>query len=276
MPCPYVLGDLVVPLATRRELELLWAWASHGHVAFRTGGAGERLRSREGIVALFAGPPGTGKTMAAQALARHLGLTLLRIDLSRVVNKYIGETEKNLDAAFAEAEAVGAILFFDEADALFGKRSEIKDAHDRYANTETGYLLQRLESHRGIVLLATNLQRNLDDAFLRRIQIVAEFPLPGPEERLAIWRRHLDPERCAHDLDLPYLAQAHALSGGEIKNAITTAVLLSPSADAPLAMVHLVLGVWRELRKSGRLVTPADFGPWAPMVAAYVGAAPSA
>ena len=259
---PYVLDDLVVPATTRTELELLLAWARHGERVFGPGGSGSLARRREGGVALFSGPPGTGKTMAAHVIAATLRRDLWRIDLSQVVNKYIGETEKNLDRVFASADADGAILFFDEADAIFGRRTEVRDAHDRYANLETAFLLQRIEDHRGTVILATNLERNVDPAFLRRIPIVAEFPMPGPAERQEIWRRHLDPARLAPDVDLAALAARTAMSGGDIRNAAATAALLAESESMLIGMQHLVVGAFRELRKAGRLVSADDLGPW--------------
>ena len=262
--------DIVLSAATRRELALITAWVRHGPGVFRVGGSGAFLRGRSGLVALFAGPPGTGKTMAAQVLSHTLGLPMLRVDLSQVVNKYVGETEKNLARVFTDAEAEGALLFFDEADALFGKRTELRDAHDRYANLETAFLLQRLETHAGLVILATNLQSNLDVAFLRRIQVFAEFPLPEPLERQAIWERHLPQDRLDADVDLAGLASMFSLAGGDIRNAVIVAALLAAEEQALVSMRHLVIGVWRELRKSGRLVSPEDFGPWRSDVLRYV------
>ena len=207
--------------------------------------------------------------MAAQVIARSLQLTLVRVDLSQVVSKYIGETEKNLEKVFIDAEATGALLFFDEADALFGKRTQVSDAHDRYANLETAFLLQRLESHPGIVILATNLHANLDAAFLRRFQVVAEFVLPGPAERAQIWDRHLAREHLAEDVDAMLLGTMFTLSGGEIRNAAITAVLLAAAERARVGMPHLSVAIWRELRKSGRLISPDDFGIWRDVILAY-------
>jgi hypothetical protein len=269
LDCPYEPEDLVLPPQTRRELSLIVAWARHAHVAFREGGPGARIKAREGLVALFAGNPGTGKTMAAQVIARQIGVALVRVDLSQVVNKYIGETEKNLDRVFTEAEASGTLLFFDEADALFSKRSEVHDAHDRYSNLETAFLLQRLETHPGIVILASNIQSNLDAAFMRRIQVVAEFPPPGKEERHEIWQRHLAREHLAADVELAALAQRFSLAGGDIRNAAITAVLLAAAEGSSITMRQLVIGVWRELQKAGRLVSPDAFGPWSRDVVAY-------
>jgi hypothetical protein len=254
--------ELVVPAPTRAELDLLLAWARHGGQVFGPGGNGARALRNEGVVALFAGPPGTGKTMAAHVIATELGRDLWRIDLSQVVNKYIGETEKNLDRVFTDADADGAILFFDEADALFGRRTEVRDAHDRYANLETAFLLQRIEDHRGTVILATNLERNLDPAFLRRIPIVAQFALPGPAERAEIWRRHLEPTRLQPDVDVVELATRLTMAGGDIRNAVATAAIFAATDAAAIGTRHLALAAIRELRKAGRLVSPDELGPW--------------
>jgi SpoVK/Ycf46/Vps4 family AAA+-type ATPase len=209
---------------------------------------------------LFFGESGTGKTMAARVLAGDLGLELYRIDLATVVSKYIGETEKNLDRIFAAAQDSNAILFFDEADAVFGKRSEVKDAHDRYANIEVAYMLQKMESYDGAVILATNLRSNIDDAFLRRLDIAIEFPFPDVEERQAIWRR-LVPARApiAEDVDLDLLAGKFRLSGGSIRNCSLAAAFLAADDGGMIAMRHLVQAVFAEYLKLGRLTLESDF-----------------
>ncbi|MCP5104024.1 MAG: ATP-binding protein, partial [bacterium] len=181
----------------------------------------------KGLNVLFSGPSGTGKTMAAEILANELGLDFYKIDLSCVVSKYIGETEKNLAGIFKEAQTANAVLFFDEADALFGKRSEIKDSHDRYANIEINYLLQEMEQHEGIVILATNFRRNIDDAFSRRVHFSLDFPFPDEEYRLGIWRKifpHEAPK--SPDIDLEFLAGRFKMSGGSIKNIALYAAFL--------------------------------------------------
>jgi hypothetical protein len=223
----------------------------------RGGGRGE------GITALFAGPSGTGKTLAAEVIARDLGVDLHTIDLATVVDKYIGETEKNLDRIFNEAEQVNTVLFFDEADALFGKRSEVKDARDRYANVEVAYLLQRMERFNGLVILATNLRLNIDDAFARRLDVTADFPKPAVAERLRLWvllighRLPID-----DDVDIPFLAESFDLSGGNIRNAVVTAAYLAVVDDRDVAMADFVRAVGREYRKLGRLCLEAEFGDW--------------
>ncbi len=217
-----------------------------------------------GVVALFAGPSGTGKTLAAEVIAGDLGVDLYKIDLANMVSKYIGETEKNLSRVFDAAEASSVALFFDEADALLGRRSEVSDAHDRYANIEVAYLLQRLERYEGLVVLATNLAKNIDSAFLRRIHVVIEFPMPGPTERRRIWARCLPAlAPAAGDLDLDFLADAFELSGGTIRNAVVAAAFLAAEGGTPITMSTAVLALRRELQKMGRLVRPEDFGPHA-------------
>lgn len=261
---PYGRDDLVIPPDIRADLDMAVAWGQQRYRVLHEWQMGARIHTGSGLTCLFAGPPGTGKTMAAQVIARELGLDIYRIDLSQVVDKYIGETEKNLALLFEEADASNIVLFFDEADALFGKRTSVKDAHDRYANVETGFLLQRLEAHDGVVILATNLRRNMDEAFTRRLQIIVEFPMPEAADRLRLWQRHLPgPDHLAADLDLDLLANSFPLSGGEIKNAVLTAAFCAADEDSDLAMRHLVVGTWRELQKAGRLLDPGHFGPWA-------------
>jgi ATP-dependent 26S proteasome regulatory subunit len=216
-----------------------------------------------GQVALFSGPSGTGKTLAAEIVAGELGLDLFKLDLSAVVSKYIGETEKNLDQIFDAAKAGNVVLFFDEADSLFGKRSEVKDARDRYANIEVSYLLQRLEAYDGVVTLATNFEKNIDEAFLRRIHVRIEFAIPDEAERKTIWEHNLPTGApVAADVDLGFLAQRFELSGGSIRNAALHAAFLAASGDGIIDMASLVGGVAREYMKLGRLIRPADFEPY--------------
>jgi SpoVK/Ycf46/Vps4 family AAA+-type ATPase len=208
---------------------------------------------------MFAGESGTGKTMAAEVLANALRLDLYRIDLSAVVSKYIGETEKNLRQLFDTAEAGGAILFFDEADSLFGKRTEAKDAHDRYANIEINYLLQRMESYRGLAILATNMKGAIDKAFLRRLRFIVNFSYPGADERLRIWQRALPPETPREALDFPRLA-AFDLSGGNIHSIALNAAFAAAAADPPKVTMALLLDAIRtEFRKLDRTVNEAAF-----------------
>jgi ATP-dependent 26S proteasome regulatory subunit len=223
-------------------------------------GVGQKLASSRGITVLFAGPPGTGKTMAAEVIAGELGLDLYKIDLSTIVSKYIGETEKNLEHIFNEAESSNAILFFDEADALFGKRSEVRDSHDRYANIEISYLLQRMEAYDGVTILATNLRSNLDEAFTRRLQFAVDFPFPDEENRLRIWTSlfPVDVPR-GPAIDFPYLARRYKLTGGSIRNIIVNAAYRAASNGGQVMMEHLLHGTRRELQKMGRLVAEEEF-----------------
>ncbi len=222
-------------------------------------GVGRKLASSAGVTVLFSGRPGTGKTMGAEILARELGLDLFKIDLSSIVSKYIGETEKNLERIFAEAQSSNAILFFDEADAIFGKRSEVKDAHDRYANIEVSYLLQRMELYDGVTILATNLRANLDEAFTRRLQFAVDFPFPDESYRLRIWETLFPGDVPREpDLDFELLARRFRLAGGNIRNILVSAAYLAAADGQRVGMKHLLHGTRRELQKMGRLVKDKD------------------
>jgi SpoVK/Ycf46/Vps4 family AAA+-type ATPase len=216
-----------------------------------------------GVAALFAGDSGTGKTMSAEVVARALGLDLYVVDLATVVDKYVGETEKNLERIFTAAAGVNGVLLFDEADAVFGRRSEVKDAHDRYANIESAYLLQRMETFDGLAILATNLRANIDEAFTRRLDVVVDFPLPDAAHRQILWDRCLG--RTLHrtaDIDLAFLGQAFELAGGAIRSAAVTAAYLAADDGGSVTMAHLVTAVQREYRKLGRLTLESEFGPY--------------
>ena len=255
--------DLVLPAQIKQQLRSLEHWVRYRHIVYGEWGYAQRVMLGRGLAVLFSGPSGTGKTMAAGIMARNLELDLYRIDLSSVVSKYIGETEKNLSRIFAAAETANAILFFDEADALFGKRSDVKDAHDRYANIEVSYLLQRMEAYDGLAILATNFRQNLDQAFARRLQITIEFPFPQASDRERIWRKLLPPGvPQADDMDLGYLAAQFALAGGSIKNSVLTAAFAAAAEGGPVAMRHLVRAVSQELSKMDQPVVRADFGPY--------------
>ena len=263
LTCPYRREDIVLKPETEAEIELAISWARYGSALFGEDGPGRRLRAGQGLACLFAGPPGTGKTMAAQIVAREVNYALYRIDLSQIFDKYIGESEKRLAALFDEAERSRVALFFDEADSCFGKRTEIRDSHDRYANMGTNFLLQRLESFEGLAMLATNFAANIDDAFLRRLRVRADFAVPGPTERRRIWERLLPAEgERADDIDIEFLAEPFEIVGGEIRNAVYTGHLLAASEGEQLAMRHCVRGLWRELVKIGRLTDRSKFGPW--------------
>ena len=255
-------NDLILPATQRNQLRELETAIRNVRGVLEDWKFESRLPYGRGITALFSGPSGTGKTMAAGILARELGLDLYQIDLSRVVSKYIGETEKNLDRIFEEAENANAMLFFDEADALFGKRSAIKDAHDRYANIEVAYLLQKMEQREGVTIMATNLRANIDDAFLRRIRFLVDFPLLEQAHRLEIWRGALPKEaRLAADVDLPALAQRFRLSGGSIVNIALAAASLAYAPGGVIGMKHLLHATKRELQKLGLQYHESDFAP---------------
>jgi SpoVK/Ycf46/Vps4 family AAA+-type ATPase len=209
---------------------------------------------------LFAGEPGTGKTMAAEVIANDLELDLYKIDLSAMVSKYIGETEKNLEQIFHEAAQSNAILFFDEADALFGKRTAVKDAHDRYANIGVSYLLQRMEAYKGVAILATNLRANLDEAFTRRLHFAVDFPFPDAEQRLRIWQTLLPPGMPrAPDLDFTALAERLKIAGGNIRNILVAAAYLAADdASEQVSIAHIHHAARRELQKMGRIVNKDD------------------
>ncbi len=256
----YYWDDIVLPSDTVQQLREIALQMEHRHLVFQTWGFARRLALGKGLMSLFAGSSGTGKTMAADIIANALGLDLYKIDLSGVVSKYIGETEKNLNHIFAEAESANAILFFDEADALFGKRSEVKDAHDRYANIETAYLLQKMEEYSGAVILATNLKMNLDDAFVRRMQFVIDFPMPEEEDRRRIWRVALPPELpLGPDVDLDYLARKFKITGGHIRNIAVASAFLAAADGRRVTMAHMLQATKREYQKIGRMVIGTDF-----------------
>ena len=251
----YTWEDIILPPDQMALLREIVATVRHRPHVLEEWGVGRKLAAGAGVTMLFAGEPGTGKTMAAEVIAAALSLDLYKIDLSTIVSKYIGETEKNLERIFSEAQNSNAILFFDEADALFGKRSEVRDAHDRYANIEISYLLQRMEAYDGVTILATNLRANLDEAFTRRLQFAVDFPFPEEEYRLRIWETLFpaDVPR-APDVDLPLLARRFRLAGGNIRNIIVNAAFLAAAEGKPVTMAHLLHSTRRELQKMGRLV----------------------
>ncbi|WP_433522259.1 ATP-binding protein [Nocardia pseudovaccinii] len=252
LPAPALDQLREVALRARQRALVLDEWR------MRPGGGRGR-----GVTALFAGDSGTGKTMSAEVIAADLGLDLYTVNLATVVDKYIGETEKNLERIFVAAAGVNAVLLFDEADALFGRRTEVRDSHDRYANIESAYLLQRMESFDGLAILATNLRANLDDAFTRRLDVVVNYTLPDESARRSLW------ERCigtriprATDLDLDFCARGFELSGGNIRSAVVTAAYLAADAGRELRTADLVAGVHREYRKLGRLTLATEFGEY--------------
>ncbi|MBO3749209.1 ATP-binding protein [Streptosporangiaceae bacterium NEAU-GS5] len=255
-------ADLVLPALQTSVLKQIVAYVRHRHTVLVDWGFAARTGRGLGAAALFAGPSGTGKTLAAEVVAGELHLDLYRIDLSQVVSKYIGETEKNLGRLFDAAEAGGAVLLFDEADALFGKRGEVKDSHDRYANIEVGYLLQRIEIYRGVAILTTNLKETLDPAFLRRLRFVVQFPFPDAEARSEIWRRIFPAQTPKEGLD-PIALSRLPVSGGTIHNIALAAALLAADAGEPVRMGHLLAAARTECAKLERPLTGAEVAGWA-------------
>ena len=252
-------ADIVLPSDRLAQLQEICARATLRHVVYDRWGFEKKLSTGRGLSALFSGPSGTGKTMAAEIIAGELRLDLYKIDLSQIVSKYIGETEKNLDRIFQAAENANAILFFDEADALFGKRSEVKDAHDRYANIEVGYLLQKMDEYEGIAILATNLRQNMDDAFIRRLHVVVEFPFPGEDDRRRIWAAIFPSEApLAPAVDFDRLAREVRLSGGKIRNIAVSAAFQAASGNGVIGMSELIEAARREYEKSGQTWQPTD------------------
>jgi len=271
----FALDEVVLPTGHAAQLhEIADAMKVLPQVHYEWGTA--RAWNEGGVSVLFCGAPGTGKTMAAEGLARELDMPLYRIDLSQVVNKYIGETEKNLKRIFDAAESSDCILFFDEADALFGKRTEVKDAHDRFANIEVSYLLERMERLKGLAILATNRRKDLDDAFTRRLRYVVEFPVPGAAERERIWRQVFPPEVDVGEVDFPFLARQFEIAGGHIRSAAFNACLQAAAAAPParsvgasarrVPMAAVANALRRELQKMDRVVGAEQFGAYAPLL----------
>jgi ATPase family associated with various cellular activities (AAA) len=251
-------SQLVLPDDSLRQLHELCATFRHRDRVLEEWGFGKRLTGGKGVTALFAGTSGTGKTMAAEVVARELQLALFRIDLSGIVSKWIGETEKNLDRVFEAAWDSNAILFFDEADALFGKRSEVKDSHDRYANLEISYLLQKMESYEGLAILATNMRQQIDDAFLRRLTFNVIFPLPEEPERARIWEA-VWPDELPRGGDVDFVSLARVrFAGGNIKNVVLAGAHLAAAEDRPVSIDDLVHGMRREYQKLGKQMSDDD------------------
>ena len=253
--------DLILPAPQKRMLRQLADQVGHRLKVYETWGFSEKGRRGLGITALFAGGSGTGKTMAAEVLAGTLKLDLYRIDLSAVVSKYIGETEKNLRQVFDAAEEGGVILLFDEADALFGKRGEVKDSQDRYANIEVGYLLQRMEAYQGLAILTTNLKSTMDKAFQRRLRFIVHFPFPDAAQREAIWRRAFPAKTPTAALDPARLSQLN-VTGGNIRNIALNAAFLAAAANTPVGMDHLLEAAHLETQKIERPLADAEIRGW--------------
>lgn len=250
----YSWNDIILPEDKLEHIKEICSQVKYCYQVLDQWGFGCKLSHGKGLSVLFSGPPGTGKTMAAEVIAHELQLDLYKIDLSGVVSKYIGETEKNLSKIFHEAETSNAILFFDEADALFGKRTQVSDAHDRYANIETGYLLQKMEEYEGVVILATNLRENMDEAFTRRIRFIVEFPFPDASNRMLIWKKHFPREApVSDDIDYELLSRQFQIAGGNIKNIVLNSAFLAAGNSGIIGMEHILRSTKREFEKIGKL-----------------------
>lgn len=251
----YAWDQLILPKEQKILLRDICSQMENRHIVYDVWGFGKTVAYGRGVTAAFAGPPGTGKTMAAQILAGELNLELFKVDLSQMVSKYVGETEKNLSSVFREAEASNAILFFDEADSLFGRRSEVKSSNDRYANLETSYLLQRIEEYEGMVVLATNYLNNIDEAFMRRLKFIIQFQLPDAASRKKIWQVTMPEDAPLEpDIDYDFLAENLELSGGNIKNIAVYAAFMAAEQKSGIGMSHLLRAARYELKKNGKIL----------------------
>jgi hypothetical protein len=253
--------DLILPEPQKQTLRQLADQVRHRLKVYETWGFSDKGRRGLGVSALFAGGSGTGKTLAAEVLARELALDLYRIDLSAVVSKYIGETEKNLKQVFDAAEEGGVVLLFDEADALFGKRGEVRDSHDRYANIEVSYLLQRMETYQGLAILTSNLKSTIDKAFQRRLRFIVNFPFPDAAQREAIWKRAFPERTPTHGLEPKRLSQLN-VAGGNIRNIALNAAFLAAAAAQPVGMAHVLEAARLEVEKIERSLTEAEIRGW--------------
>ena len=257
----YVLTDIILPESAMLQLQEVLNYARYRHQVVEEWGFETKHQQSQNLCVLFHGPSGTGKTMAASVIANELHLNLYKVDLSTLVSKYIGETEKNLAILFDQAEAMNIVLFFDEAESLFGKRTESKDSHDRYANLQTGYLLQRIESYQGVVILSTNLMKNIDSGFTRRFKFIVEYPFPDAPQRKLIWQKAF-PEAAPLDADIDFelLAYKAALTGGSINNIAIKSAFLSAADNLPVNMTHLLQATQQEYEKQGKVFVEAEFG----------------
>jgi SpoVK/Ycf46/Vps4 family AAA+-type ATPase len=253
--------DLIIPENQNRILHEIAMHVRQKSKVYNDWGFASQTSGGLGISALFTGDSGTGKTMASEVLANELQLDLYRIDLSQVVNKYIGETEKNLKRIFDAADKGGAILLFDEADALFGKRSDVKDSHDRYANIEVSYLLQRMEAYRGLAILTTNLKTSLDKAFMRRLRFVVQFPFPDSFQRVEIWKRVFPPETPVENLDMGKLSKLN-VAGGNIRNIAMNAAFIAAEENKPVEMSHIHRAARSEYAKLEKPMSASESGSW--------------
>ena len=256
----YTWNDLILPESQKRLLRNACDQVAFHHQIYRKWGFSEKIAYGRGVSMIFYGPPGTGKTMGAQVIANELNLELFKVDMAGIMSKYVGESEKKLGNIFEQGKKSQSILFFDEADALFGKRSDVKDSQDKYANASTAYLLQKIEEYEGIIILATNLLQNFDNAFCRRFKFIIEFPAPDAARRKEIWKNVFPADSPVDDLDFDYLAQEFTFSGSQIKNIALAAAFLSAGEHQRIGMHHVLLALKRELQKVGKNMIASDFG----------------
>lgn len=262
IPVHYTWEDLVLPGPQKKMLRDACNQVLYHHQVYHRWGFEQKLAYGRGVSMIFYGPPGTGKTMAAQVIANELDLELYKVDMAGVMSKYVGESEKKLGNIFEQAGKSQSILFFDEADVLFGKRTDQKDSNDKYANASTAYLLQKIEEYEGIMILATNLLQNFDNAFLRRFKFLIEFPFTDAERRLEIWKKVFPQDTPREELDFPYLAEEFKFSGSQIKNAAVAAAFLAAGEQTEVGMRHVLIAVKREMSKTGKTLVTRDFGPY--------------
>ena len=259
----YQWQDLVLPAFQKQMLQVACDQVRYRHQVYETWGFEHKMTYGRGISMVFSGLPGTGKTMAAQVIASELGMDLYKVELAAVVSKYIGETEKNLEEIFEQAAASQVILFFDEADVMFSKRTEVRDSNDRYSNMEAAYMLQRIESYEGIVILSTNYIQNFDEAFKRRMKMIVDFPFPDANQRYQIWKKVFPKELpLEQEVDLEYLSHQFEFSGSNIKNVALYASFLAASQKERVTMKHLIDGVKNEYAKIGKQLQPQDMGEY--------------
>lgn len=267
MPAAYTWDDVVLPPAQKGLMRRACGHIRHQHRVYCEWGFDRKISYGRGLSILFAGAPGTGKTMCAQVMANQLNMEMYKINISQIVSKYIGETEKNLQAVFSEAKRSSCIIFFDECDALFGKRSEVKDSHDRNVNVEVAYLLQQIEEYDGVCILATNLIGNIDEAFMRRITYVIRFPFPDPAMRAEIYRRTIPADApVSEDIDWDFLARRFELSGGHIKNIVLAGAFMAAGEGEPISMAHLLRAAVSEMKKNDIVVVREELREYADLL----------
>lgn len=258
----YTWNELILPEYPKKQIMTACNQITYKHYVYGKWELGSKISYGKGTSIVFAGPPGTGKTMAAQVIANEIGLDLYKVELSSIVSKYVGETEKNLNEIFEQAKKSQIILFFDEADVLFSKRTEVKDANDKYNNMEAAFMLQKIEEYEGITILATNYLQNFDEAFKRRMKFIIDFPFPDRCYRKEIWKTAFPIAMPVEEIDMDYLANTFELSGSNIKNVVLYSAFLAAGAKEAVGMKHIILGIKNEFSKSGKILSKTDVGEY--------------